>query len=117
MGPDVGIVRGVVFDDLNRDGVLQENEPGIPGVSVRATARDDANLGQYWETQTIDNGSYILFLPPGNYLSQAFTPAFWVATTPNEVEFTLPPAAQPIQIDFGFRQADRVWLPLVRSSR
>lgn len=117
VGPEVGVLRGVVFNDRNRDGVRQADEPGIPGVSVRATTRDGANLGQYWETQTIDNGSYSLFLPPDSYLAQAFNSAFWVATTPNVVEFTLPPAVQPIQIDFGYRQANRVWLPLVRSNR
>ena len=108
--------RGVVFDDLNRDGVRQADEPGIPGVSVRSTALDSANQGQFWETQTIANGSYILFLPPGNYLAQSFSPTSWLPTTPSDVEFTISPAGQPVQIDFGYRQADRIWLPLVRSN-
>lgn len=113
---ETGLLRGVVFNDLNRDGVRQPAEPGIPAVSVRATVRMGANQGQFWETQTLENGSYIIFLPPGAYTARQFNLPFWLSTTPDQAPFAVV-AGQMVGIDFGDSEAATVWLPLMLASR
>ncbi|MCB0206264.1 MAG: hypothetical protein KDH89_15705 [Anaerolineae bacterium] len=108
-------MRGIVYNDVNRDGAKQVGEAGIEGIPVRATALDGDNAGQYWETQSLDNGSYVIFLPPGEYLAEAFGPSSWIPTTVTSTEFSIVSASVPVQIDFGYRQADTTWLPLIRS--
>jgi hypothetical protein len=113
---DTGLLQGVVFNDLNRDGVRQPAEPGISAVSVRATVRMGANQGQFWETQTLENGSYIIFLPPGAYTARQFNLPFWLSTTPDQAPFTVV-AGQMVGIDFGDVEAATQWLPLILVSR
>ncbi len=111
-----GLLHGVVFNDLNRDGVRQPAEPGIPGVQVRATLGAGANQGQFWETQTLENGSYVIFLPPGAYTARQLNLPLWLSTTADQVPFTMV-VGQMIGIDFGDFQAATVWLPLMLVSR
>ena len=111
-----GLLQGVVFNDLNRDGVRQPAEPGISAVSVRAIVRTGANQGQFWETQTLENGSYIIFLPPGAYTARQFNLPFWLSTTPDQAPFTMV-AGQMVGIDFGDVEAATEWLPLILVSR
>jgi hypothetical protein len=113
---ETGLLQGVVFNDLNRDGVRQPAEPGISAVKVRATVRMGANQGQFWETQTLENGSYIIFLPPGAYTARQFNLPFWLSTTPDQAPFTVV-AGQMVGIDFGDSEAATVWLPLILASR
>jgi hypothetical protein len=113
---NTGILQGVVFNDLNRDGVRQPAEPGIPGALVRATSGAGANQGQFWETQTLLNGSYVVFLPPGAYVARQFNLPFWISTTADQAPFTMT-TGQTIDIDFGDREAASVWLPLLLASR
>ena len=117
MTADIGILRGVVFDDLNRDGIRQPEEPGLPGVSVRAILQEGVNQGQFWETRTVSNGSYILFLPAGSYLARQTNLPFWVSTTPDEALFVITAGGQVIQIDFGDHEAERIWLPVLLVTR
>lgn len=113
VGQQTGILRGIVFDDLNRDGLRQGNEPGLADVRVRATSSDAANQGQFWETQSVSNGSYILFLPQGNYTARSFTPAGWIPTSPETIPFSLSSTIPLVETNFAYRPADKVWLPLV----
>jgi len=107
------MVRGVVFNDLNQDGLRQVDEPGIAGVLVRATTQTGSNQGQYWETRTVASGNYTRFLPAGDYLARQTNLPFWLSTTPDEAPFALTEDGQVIQIDFGDRAALLVWLPLL----
>lgn len=109
----VGVLNGIVFDDLNRDGIRQASEPGIPGSAVRAISQSAANLGQFWETQSLANGSYVIFLPAGSYQVRQFNLPFWLSTTPDERDIVIAAAGPPVQIDFGDLQAERTWLPLI----
>lgn len=108
-----GVLNGVVFNDLNRDGIRQVSEPGIPGAAVRATSQNAANLGQFWETHSLANGSYVIFLPVGSYQVRQFNLPFWLSTTPDELDIVITAAGPPLQIDFGDRQTEQTWLPLI----
>lgn len=83
---------------------------------MRATSGAGANQGQFWETQTLLNGSYVVFLPPGDYMARQFNLPFWVSTTADQAPFTMT-TGQTIDIDFGDREAASVWLPLLLASR
>ena len=60
--PGGGTVTGLVFLDLNSDGVVSAGEPGIPGVAVTITAAN----GQTVVVTTDANGNYTATnVPPG----------------------------------------------------
>lgn len=59
-----------VWLDLNEDGVFGENEPGIPGVTVRLFQCDDGEPGDQvgMSLQTDENGQYLFeSILPGEY--------------------------------------------------
>ncbi len=62
-----GTVTGVVWDDVNRDGLRQPEEPPLPGVDV-AVAFEDGIKGPITGNQTTDaNGRYVITMPEGRY--------------------------------------------------
>ncbi len=63
-----GTVSGLVFEDLDRDGVQSSGEEGISGATVFADANGNGELddGEY-STTTGDDGGYRLRLPAGSY--------------------------------------------------
>lgn len=66
-GRAVGLIEGIVYHDLNRDGMRQPGEEGLAGLTVRAA---DA------EARTDEQGKFRLALPPGAYrLSVSGLPA------------------------------------------
>lgn len=109
----VGILTGTVFEDINRDGIRQGAEPGIPDAHVRATSAGGSNLGQFWETATASDGSCVFYLPPGPYLVRQFNLPGWYSSTPDEIQVTVSVSGAPILVEFGDFQANRLWLPVV----
>lgn len=88
-----GIVRGIVFKDLDADGERDSNEPGIPGVHVRIGKRDAV---------TDAHGRYKKKVRAKEVLvsaDSATLPDGYVLTTPAIVEVNIP--HEP-SIDFGF---------------
>jgi hypothetical protein len=69
-------VSGLVYADLNKDGVAQDNETRLQGVTVTLTGKDTAgnNVSQ---TTTTDQGGIYYFrtLPAGTYQIQVTTPS------------------------------------------
>jgi hypothetical protein len=60
--PDSGIVViGVVFDDLNRNGIRERNEPGVVGVGITGSSSCEFAPVQ---TSTDSGGVYRLLMPP-----------------------------------------------------
>ena len=56
-----GTIKGLVFEDLNGDGVLDDGEPGIPNVKVDITGSDGKKL----TAETNSQGRYIAVVPAG----------------------------------------------------
>lgn len=60
----LAIVEGVVWDDINANGKLDENEPGLPNILV---VLEKATGGIAAQTKTDENGRYVFEVSPGNY--------------------------------------------------
>jgi len=87
-------IYGVVFDDINGDGVMDTDEPGIPGVEVVLEGIDDVMTGM--------DGSYAFAVADtGMYTVVETDPDGYVSTTPNSVDVIV--TAGDIQVDFGDR--------------
>jgi hypothetical protein len=97
-------IRGVVFLDLDRDGVRDLGEPGIR--AVRLTAAGTCTLPSQASDDTDDRGRYELEggdvnCPLPWTLTRSVLPGT-IATTPATVEITAPPAVgHDYVIDFG----------------
>ena len=88
LSAQVGILTGIVFEDVNCDGLRQASEPGIPGVRVRAMAEGSVP-GQFWETATLANGVYAIYLPPAPYSVSQFNLFGWYSSTADQVHVTI----------------------------
>jgi len=64
-------VGGIVWDDLNGDGIMDESEPHLGGAII--TIHDDEGK-DYPATFDPDDGSYTLNLPPGTYFGSIMPP-------------------------------------------
>ncbi|MEG4277994.1 SdrD B-like domain-containing protein [Microcoleus sp. MON1_C1] len=89
-------ILGTKFNDLNRDGVRQPNEPGLRDIPIlleSATSSNgvfNAGTGEL-STTTDANGAFsFINLVPGNYvLTETQLPTGFTATTPNPLAVTL----------------------------
>src|SRR4028119_532344 len=88
-------ILGIKFNDLNRDGIRQPNEPGLANVpfllepATSANGVFNAGTGEF-STTTDANGAFsFINLVPGNYLITETVPANFVTTTPNPLAVTL----------------------------
>jgi len=88
-----GWVRGVVFNDVNGDGLRNIfSEVGLAGVTVQAST--GASM------QTLGDGSYFFLLPAGSRTITQTNLAGWVSTTPDVVPVTV--ASQGAhEVNFG----------------
>jgi len=63
-----GMVSGLVYSDLDRDGVHDTGEPGLQGRIVFSDADGDGTLDPTETSATTDaNGAYVLRLAPGQH--------------------------------------------------
>ncbi|MCP4105010.1 MAG: Cna B-type domain-containing protein [Desulfobacteraceae bacterium] len=82
-----GSISGVVFDDINGNGIMDSNEVGLNNVTVEL-ADADGNVVQ--TVSTYAGGSYVFTnVSPGDYTIRESDPAGFISTTPNEVSATL----------------------------
>ncbi|MGQ9516832.1 MAG: DNRLRE domain-containing protein [Anaerolineae bacterium] len=78
--PTTGIIRGVVWNDLNGDALRQDGEPPLAGVTVGIRY-----LGIEFDTKvTAGDGSFVFAgLLPGDYTVRAYDIPGFAWTTPN----------------------------------
>jgi hypothetical protein len=99
----VAIIRGRVFDDKNRNGQLDPNEPGLPNVRVFAVG------AQTFEARSGSDGQYVLQVPPGSYtvtLDRTTLPKRYEPTTPLTQTVTVQ-TGQTVTVDFGAYEVPR----------
>lgn len=99
----VGIIRGRVFDDKNRNGQADPNEPGLANVRVFAAGPTSI------EARSSTNGQYALQVPPGNYtvtLDRTTLPKRYEPTTPLSATISVQ-TGQAITLDFGAYEVPR----------
>lgn len=100
------IVSGLVFEDLNRNGLPDDGERGIPGVVIVGSAPHCPTFAPI-QTRTNERGLYRLQLPPcvPPFMLHRQPVRGYVDTSPNPVVFEqpIPPQARA---DFGLTVAD-----------
>ncbi len=104
-----GNIVGLVYHDLNRDGVRQPGEPGIPGVPVELLTLARQVLQR---VLTVADGSFSFTeLAPGTYIVRQHNLWGYRSSTDSDVVTTV--AGGDTVITFGAYQAGAVALPLV----
>jgi hypothetical protein len=79
--PDLGSIGDFIWHDLDRDGLQDANEPGVPGVGVFLA---DAGGTGITTTLTDANGHYLFdFLTAGDYLVEVGAPSCYRAAPCN----------------------------------
>ncbi|MBC7253830.1 MAG: LPXTG cell wall anchor domain-containing protein [Actinobacteria bacterium] len=85
-----GRIQGLKFQDLDGDGVQDEGEVGLAGVSITLQGLEDT--GAFAETVTGEDGTFSFDnLLPGDYAVSETVPAGHYATLPIRVEVSLEP--------------------------
>ena len=82
--PNDAAIGNYVWEDLDGDGIQDDNEPGIPGVLVTLTGTDVFG-NPVTGTMTTDMDGFYLFtgLTPGIYKLTFQTPTGFISTEPN----------------------------------
>ena len=71
-GAELGSFSGKVFEDLNNDGIMDENDPGVAGVTLRLAGK---KTGQTYELVTDETGLFTFAdLPKDRYVFTAELP-------------------------------------------
>lgn len=101
----VGDISGVVFNDNNKNGVLDDGEQGVTGISVQLSRE----TGEVLSTQVTNAAGAYRFdnLVPGVYIVESVFPPEATLTTANRVTLTLLPSAS-LQADFGVTTEQQV---------
>ncbi len=95
VGEDTGIISGFKYHDLNGNGLLDEGEPPLAGVTIMLDGE-----GLHLETLTAADGSYNFGnLPAGNYTVSEVAPDGFVATAGISHDVALE-ANETVNVDF-----------------
>lgn len=98
----LGAVGGVVFNDMNQNGTLDEGEPGLEGLELSLAGP----TGMTWSATTDTAGAYLFDdLEPAFYTLTAPTPEGWVLTTPANVQVKVN-ASELALVDHGLYQEE-----------
>lgn len=86
--PDLGTIAGVVFEDINENGVMDDGEPGLAGHPVSMVCTDGPEI--LWHTMSGEGGAYAFEgLHQGHYVVTK-DPIFCCApTTPATIQVLL----------------------------
>jgi len=104
-----GNIIGLVYHDVNRDGVHQPGEPGIPGVTVELLSLARQVLQRVF---TLADGSFSFTdLAPDTYLVRQHNLWGYRSSTADDVVTTV--AGGDTVITFGDYRAGAVALPLI----
>ena len=109
--PTTGTIEGYVWQDEDMDGVQDEGEAGLAGMTVMLLPPGllrQRNEGVY-ETVTDEQGHYrIDGVAPGLYTLSVTYPGGAIATTVQEVQL-VPQAGVTLSVNFGFYVLRRHW--------
>jgi len=95
-----GSISGIVFEDLNADGIQQPSEHGIGAVGVTLTLTSSTGT-VIASTTSVGNGSYIFTsVIAGTYYVNASTPTGYSPTTVTSQQVVVPGASSA---NFGFQ--------------
>jgi hypothetical protein len=89
----IGVIQGVVYEDLDKNGVRTVSEPGVEGVSI---SLDDGS-----QTNTDSNGFYSFVARKGSYTVVETDLSGYSSTTPNSASVSIAAADDTVRVDFG----------------
>jgi serine-aspartate repeat-containing protein C/D/E len=116
--PSLAIVEGFVWEDQNRDGQHDPNDPGIAGLTItlRGATAQHRSINETRVTITDASGHYeFTHVTPGDYVIQTEVPPRYWPTTSSSVTITLT-LQQTAEINFGLYRALVIqYLPIIRS--
>lgn len=99
-------VCGIVFHDINSDGVKQPSEPGIKDVLIELFETPSNTFVA--SVMTGVNGEYCFsYLIPGTYKIKETDPPGYISTTPNEILVTLNQGDQIYNKNFGDKLVEK----------
>jgi uncharacterized repeat protein (TIGR01451 family) len=102
-------VAGLVWNDLNLDGVLDLDEPPLAGAYIKV--KDTLGNIAHEYGPTGPDGRYLFpDVLPGDYLVVRTNPPGYFSTTPDEVPITLTPRGLAL-VDFGAARFWRLYVP------
>lgn len=113
--PPVPSISGIKFDDVNQDGLQDNGETGIAGVSFQLTRRSSSvgqptDPSQVLATETSDSSGRFSFPlegdGPGAYVVTEVERAGWVPTTPTSQTVVVDPGIgnASLPVSFGDRE-------------
>lgn len=88
-----GVIEGIVFEDLNQDGVKSAGESGLKSVLI--------SLDAGAQTITAENGHYSFVAEQGNYTVVETDPDGFSSTTPNAIAADITAADDTVTVNFG----------------
>jgi hypothetical protein len=88
--PDTGTVKGLVFDDHNKDGIRESTDGGIAGVAIYLRRiKNGHGVGKELKADTNSKGDYTFAdLAPGTYQEHEAVPPGDILTAPPGGTFT-----------------------------
>jgi len=96
--PITGTIYGMVWNDVDRDGVKSEGEPPLEGAEIHLT-NDSAQLMGYWVT--LSDGMYhFTLLKPGLYYVREIDPPGYASSTLSEIAVFVS-SNQALAVHFG----------------
>jgi hypothetical protein len=103
-----GIISGTKFNDLNGNGVKDEDESGLPGWTIHLDGTDNSGRPVNLTTTTRSNGAYFFFgIQPGNYTVSEVQQPGWEQTCPDipgDGDWDIVVHSGPKDYDFGNRR-------------
>jgi hypothetical protein len=106
---DTGI-NGVIYEDLNGNGMYDEGEPGIGGVEVRLSSRNNPRnedtrqgSGIHRYATSGEDGSYVFEdVRPGDWRVMPKKPHGYHRSSAKDVDVSLEECGAADDVDFGF---------------
>jgi hypothetical protein len=92
-------LQGLVFSDLNGDGILTPDESGLSGVTVLLESDSRSTIAG---AQTDGSGRFTFSTVPGSYIVSAHPPAGFRPTDHLERAVSLSACDAVVSVDFGF---------------
>lgn len=101
-GVSTGTVEGMIFNDVNGNGILDAGESGLVGVTVFADTNNNGVLDA-GEVSAVTGvgGTFTLTLPPGTFSIRQVLPAGFQQITVNPVPVTVVAGGLTTNINFG----------------
>ncbi|WP_293366727.1 SdrD B-like domain-containing protein, partial [Microcoleus sp. CAWBG50] len=104
--PQPGQIRGLKFQDNNRNGVQDAGEPGLPNVQIQLTKvvapAPGAPVAVPVTTTTDNSGNYLFAnLAPATYRVREIAPVGFTQSSPNPADIVLASGAIVSGINFG----------------